>query len=132
MWLKDFLPDDIKGVRVMSYGYNSNEYDETIEIDFLDHRRNLLQTLANARRSTPVCILDSTSNFPSIFAQRANSSPSKQKGTTIDIYWTWDGWHPDTSGKSIQCRFTVTVSGILDAGVPYNEPLSMSRSYQRI
>jgi hypothetical protein len=67
MWLKDFLPDDVKGIRIMSYGYSSNEYDETVDMDFLDLRRNFLQTLANARRSTPVCILDSASSVcPSI------------------------------------------------------------------
>jgi hypothetical protein len=56
MWLKDFLPYDIKGIRMMSYGYNCSQDEETIEIDFLDHRRHLLQTMANARRSTPVRI----------------------------------------------------------------------------
>jgi hypothetical protein len=70
MWLKDFLPDDVNGIRIMCYGYGSNEYDETIDMDFLDLRRNFLQTLANARRSAPVCILDSApSVFPSILAQ---------------------------------------------------------------
>jgi hypothetical protein len=118
MWLKDFLPDDIKGVRVMSYGYDSRQCDDRMDIDFLDHRRNLLQTLANARRSTPVCILDSTPICPSIFAQWAKLTLSKPTGTTIDIYWTWDGWHPDTSGKPIQCIFTVIVSEIFNAGVP--------------
>jgi hypothetical protein len=52
----------------------------------------------------------------------AKSSPSKQKGTTIDIYWTWDWWHLDTSGKPIQCIFTVAVSGILGVA----EPLTMN------
>jgi hypothetical protein len=69
MWLKDFLPDDVKGIRIMSYGYSFSKYDETIDINTVDHRRNLLQTLANARRSTPVCILDSVPSFcPSILA----------------------------------------------------------------
>jgi hypothetical protein len=54
MWLKDFLSDDIKGIRIMSYGYNASLYKETIDIDFLDFRRHLLQVLGNARRSTPV------------------------------------------------------------------------------
>jgi hypothetical protein len=55
MWLKDFLPDDVKGIQIMSYGYSPREYDGEIEIDFLDHRRHLLQMLGNARRSIPVC-----------------------------------------------------------------------------
>jgi hypothetical protein len=71
MWLKDFLPDDVKGIRVMSYGYSSSEDDDTMNIDFLDHRRNLFQTLANARHSTPVCISDSAPIYPSISAQWA-------------------------------------------------------------
>jgi hypothetical protein len=57
MWLKDFLPDDVTGIRVMSYGYNSSLSDESIDIDFLDHRRNFLQVLDNSRRTTPVSIL---------------------------------------------------------------------------
>jgi hypothetical protein len=57
MWLKGFLPYDIKGIRMLSYGYNSSQDEQTVEIDFLDHRRHLLQTLANARHSTPVRIL---------------------------------------------------------------------------
>jgi hypothetical protein len=57
MWLKDFLPDDVPGIRVMSYGYNSNLSSESNDIDFLDHRRNFLQALENSRRTTPVSIL---------------------------------------------------------------------------
>jgi hypothetical protein len=56
MWLKDFLPDDVMGTRVMSYGYKSSLSVETIDIDFLDHRRNFLQVLENSRRTTPVSI----------------------------------------------------------------------------
>jgi hypothetical protein len=55
MWLKDFLPDDVKGIRIMTYGYNTNLYDGETDIDFLDYRRNLLQMLGNARRTIPVC-----------------------------------------------------------------------------
>jgi hypothetical protein len=66
----DFLPDDVKAIRIMSYGYNSSLSDETMEIDFLDHRRNLLQILSNARRSTPVCIiLDTAIIYASISAR---------------------------------------------------------------
>jgi hypothetical protein len=72
MWLKDFLPGDVNGIRVMSYGYITSQDGETIGINFLDHRRNLLQTLENARRSTPVCILlDSAATYPSIFTRLA-------------------------------------------------------------
>jgi hypothetical protein len=73
MWLKDFLPGDVNGIRIMSYGYNCSHDDETIGIDFLDHRKNLLETLANARPSTLVCmLLDPAVTYPSIFAQLPN------------------------------------------------------------
>jgi hypothetical protein len=65
MWLKDFLPDDVKDIRIMSYIFNSGLYDDTINIDFLDHRRDFLQMLGNARRSAPVCILLDLSAFDS-------------------------------------------------------------------
>jgi hypothetical protein len=55
--LKDFLPNDVTGIRVMNYGYNSSLSDGSIDIDFLDHRRNFLQVLENSRRTTPVSIL---------------------------------------------------------------------------
>jgi hypothetical protein len=78
MWLKDFLPHDVEGIRVMSYGYNSSLSDGRIEIDVLDHRRHLLQILADARRSTPVCItLDWAAMYLSIFIQWANAYSSK-------------------------------------------------------
>jgi hypothetical protein len=57
MRLKDFLPDDVMGIRAMNYGYNSCLSDESVDIDFLDHRRNFLQVLENSRRTTPVSIL---------------------------------------------------------------------------
>jgi hypothetical protein len=34
---------------------------------------------------------------------------TKQKETAIDIYWTWDGWYLDTSGKAIQYSYTTIV-----------------------
>ncbi|KAF8246653.1 hypothetical protein K440DRAFT_683829 [Wilcoxina mikolae CBS 423.85] len=51
MWLKDFLPHDIKNVRIMSYGYNSNLVGDTVDDRFLDYRTHLIQMLMNARRS---------------------------------------------------------------------------------
>jgi hypothetical protein len=101
MWLKDFLPYDVQGIRIMSYGYNSSQYGGNIDIDILDHRRNLLQTLANALRSTPVCILLDPPAVYSLIACCANSSYLKSKESAIDIYWAWGGRHLDTSGKAI-------------------------------
>ncbi|KAF8542993.1 hypothetical protein BDD12DRAFT_875508 [Trichophaea hybrida] len=40
MWLKDFLPEDIKGIRIMTYGYNSS-LTENVTDEFLDYRRRL-------------------------------------------------------------------------------------------
>jgi hypothetical protein len=106
MWLKDFLPNDVKGVRIMSYGYNSNQFTETNDVGFLGHRKNLLKILANARRSSPVCILlgQPTIYSSSKFSWWANIFPSKPKETAIDIYWAWDGRHLDTSGKATQAH----------------------------
>jgi hypothetical protein len=113
MWLKDFLPDDVKGIRIMSYGYNASLYNEMIDIKFLDFRRHSLQVLGNARRLTPVCVLlDPPGIYFSMITRWTNTFPSKPKDATIDIYWTWDGRALDTSGKAIQCSFSVIVSGI--------------------
>jgi hypothetical protein len=55
MWLKDFLSNDITGIRIMIYGCQYGG--ETTDIDFLTHRKHFLQTLANGRQTVPVCIL---------------------------------------------------------------------------
>jgi hypothetical protein len=100
--VEGFLPVDIQLIRIMSYGYHSTLSDESIDIDFLDHRRNLLQVLENSRRSAPVRILsDLTLISPLIFGSRSNSYLSKQIETAIDVYWPWDWWYLDTSGKAI-------------------------------
>ncbi|KAF8539839.1 hypothetical protein BDD12DRAFT_805016 [Trichophaea hybrida] len=46
----DFLPQDFKNVRIMSYGYNSN-LDSDSNNGLLDFRRHLVQQLENARSS---------------------------------------------------------------------------------
>ncbi|KAF8542128.1 hypothetical protein BDD12DRAFT_428180 [Trichophaea hybrida] len=50
MWLKDFLPEDVLGFRIMTYGYNSNLVNDTVDDEFLDYRRRFIHTLQNARR----------------------------------------------------------------------------------
>ncbi|KAF8533001.1 hypothetical protein BDD12DRAFT_785076, partial [Trichophaea hybrida] len=50
MWLQDFLPQDFKNVRIMSYGYNSS-LDSDSNNGLLDFRRRLVQQLKNARNS---------------------------------------------------------------------------------
>jgi hypothetical protein len=54
MWLKDLLPKDVDGIRIMSYGYNANIVGATVDDGFIDYRRHFVQTLANSRRSPEV------------------------------------------------------------------------------
>lgn len=54
MWLKDFLPRDVKGVRVMSYGYNSNLVGDTVKDRFLEYRKRFIHSLLNARQGNEV------------------------------------------------------------------------------
>ena len=53
MWLQDFLPKDIKGIKIMTYGYNT----ELVGANtgrLLDHRRDLIQQIESARISPEV------------------------------------------------------------------------------
>ena len=61
MWLKDFLPRDVKGVRIMSYGYNTNLVGNTLDDVFLDYRRHFIHMLVNSRSSTEVRMIFSYS-----------------------------------------------------------------------
>jgi len=54
MWLRDFLPQDFKNIRIMSYGYNSNLVEKIVDDGFLDYRRHFIQMLMNARSSAEV------------------------------------------------------------------------------
>jgi hypothetical protein len=54
MWLKDFLPRDVKRIRILSYGYSTQPVENHANEGILDYRRHFLQMLANARRSTEV------------------------------------------------------------------------------
>ncbi|KAF8244133.1 hypothetical protein K440DRAFT_520118, partial [Wilcoxina mikolae CBS 423.85] len=51
MWLQDFLPQDIKCIRLMSYGYNTALVGQTVPGTHLDYRRQLVAQLENARSS---------------------------------------------------------------------------------
>jgi len=53
MWLQDFLPNNIKGIRIMMYGYNT-ELVGTNTGRLLDHRRDLIQQIRSARISPEV------------------------------------------------------------------------------
>jgi hypothetical protein len=53
MWLQEFLPNDIKGIRIMTYGYNT----ELVGANtgrLLDHRRDLVEQIQSSRSSPEV------------------------------------------------------------------------------
>jgi len=52
MWLKDFLPRDIKNVRIMTYGYNTDLHNTTDTSTMLDYAKNLVEEIENCRRSS--------------------------------------------------------------------------------
>jgi hypothetical protein len=66
MWLKDFLPRDVKGIRIMSYGYNSNLFAHSVDDGFLDYRRHFIHMLVNSRRSAEVRGILSCSCVPRV------------------------------------------------------------------
>ncbi|KAI9787480.1 MAG: hypothetical protein M1839_000009 [Geoglossum umbratile] len=49
-WLKDFLPLDVPGARVMNFGYNATAAFGNSIADFEDHARSLLTSLDDARQ----------------------------------------------------------------------------------
>jgi tartrate dehydratase beta subunit/fumarate hydratase class I family protein len=58
MWLKDFLPQDIKNTRIMTYGYDSRLLGpETTSMRMSDYRGNFIEQLQNSRRSAKVFIV---------------------------------------------------------------------------
>ncbi|KAF8243912.1 hypothetical protein K440DRAFT_560344, partial [Wilcoxina mikolae CBS 423.85] len=57
MWLQDFLPQDIKNIRIMTYGYNTNLVGANAgHYRILDHQRDLIEQLDSARSSPEVKI----------------------------------------------------------------------------
>ena len=53
MWIQEFLPNNIKGIRIMTYGYNT----ELVGANtgrILDHRRDVVQQIQSARGSREV------------------------------------------------------------------------------
>lgn len=57
MWLKDFLPEDVKHVRIMTYGYDSSLVQRRgSDIRLVDYRRNFIQQFENSRRNAKVCV----------------------------------------------------------------------------
>ncbi|KAF8537282.1 hypothetical protein BDD12DRAFT_982249 [Trichophaea hybrida] len=52
MWLQEFLPQDVKHVRIMTYGYNTSLIGRTVDDTLLDYRRQLVAQLENTRGSS--------------------------------------------------------------------------------
>ncbi|KAM0796954.1 hypothetical protein BDR22DRAFT_892704 [Usnea florida] len=50
-WLRDFLPFDVKGARVMTYGYNADVVFGNTTADVWDHAKSLLGSLIDERES---------------------------------------------------------------------------------
>ena len=48
-WLKDFLPLDVTGSRVMSFGYNAKAAFGNSTADIMDHAKDLLSSLIDER-----------------------------------------------------------------------------------
>lgn len=56
MWLKDFLPKDVKNIRIMTYGYDSSIVgSDQSDARMTDYRRNFIEQLENSRTSAEVC-----------------------------------------------------------------------------
>lgn len=61
MWLNDWLPHDVKNIRVMSYGYDSRLVaEEGGENRLLDYQRLFIQDIENSRSSVMVGVLVSS------------------------------------------------------------------------
>ena len=48
-WLKDFLPNDVPDVRVMTFGYNADAAFGNTTADIVDHAKDLLSSLVDKR-----------------------------------------------------------------------------------
>jgi len=53
-WLKDFLPLDLVGARVMTFGYNADVAFGNTTADINDHAKDLLSSLIDKREEDEV------------------------------------------------------------------------------
>lgn len=53
-WLKDFLPLDVVGARVMTFGYNADVAFGNTTADINDHAKGLLSSLIDKRETDEV------------------------------------------------------------------------------
>jgi hypothetical protein len=54
MWLRDYLPKDVKNVRVLTYGYNSQLQGNEGRSSLLSHSKNFIHRLREMRKVTGV------------------------------------------------------------------------------
>ncbi len=54
MWLRDYLPNDVKNVRVLTYGYNSQLQGNEARSSLLSHSKNFIHRLREMRKVTEV------------------------------------------------------------------------------
>lgn len=94
MWLQNHLPKDIKNIRILTYGYNTDLIGDTMEDTILDLRSNLFTHLLNVRKTAQVFIL----YVYSISVQLTRVRPGKKK--TYHFYRSWFWWHPHLTGQS--------------------------------
>jgi hypothetical protein len=86
MWLKDLLPRDVNGIRIMSYGYNTNLVGCTVDDQFLDYRRHFIHMLVNSRSSAEVC---RPLSCPCVL--RVNSIARRVPGQSYSLATVWVG-----------------------------------------
>lgn len=53
-WLRDYLPADIEGARVMTYGYNADFAFGNTVADVMDFAKDLLNSVIDERESEEV------------------------------------------------------------------------------
>lgn len=54
MWLTDFLPLDVKNIRIMTYGYDSSLGTRESSMKMVDYRSHFIQQLKNSRGDAKV------------------------------------------------------------------------------
>ena len=55
-WLQDFLPQDVAGARVLSFGYNADVAFGNTTADVVDHAKDLLGCLLDKREGDDVSL----------------------------------------------------------------------------
>jgi hypothetical protein len=56
-WLKDFLPQDVPNVRIMTFGYNADAMFGNTTADIIDHAKGLLSSLVDKREEDEVGLI---------------------------------------------------------------------------